>query len=141
MTYADYDYYANVYLGNVIAEGDFPRMAARASRYIDYITQNRAGKNAELNAVKDCCCALAEQYQIIETAEHLASHSLNVGAESGVEVSSETVGSWSRSYQSGGSSAQAALQTATENRAILLDTARQYLAHTGLLYRGGRCSR
>ena len=55
------------------------------------------------------------------------------------EVQSETVGSWSRSYRSGGDSARSAAQAAAENRAALLSIARQYLARTGLLYRGGRC--
>lgn len=139
MIYADFDYYVNEYLGNAIAAGDFPRMAARASRYIDYITQNRAAKNAALSVIKDCCCALAEQYQLIDTAEALAAHSLNVNKDGGGEVSSETVGSWSRSYQSGGYSAQAALQATRESKSALASIARQYLAHTGLLYRGGRC--
>lgn len=139
MIYADFDYYINVYLGNAIAEGNFLRMAARASRYIDYITQGRAVKKAELDAVKDCCCALADQYQMIDAAEKLALQSVKAGSTDTAEVSSETVGSWSRSYRSGGESAQNAAQAAQESRSILLDMARQYLSHTGLLYRGGRC--
>lgn len=139
MIYADFDYYTNVYMGNAIADGDFPGFANKASRYIDYITQNRSAKNAELEAVKQCCCALAEQYQLISKAESLAAHSLNVPIEGGGELSSETVGSWSRSYQSGGYSAQTAILASRESRSILLDIARQYLAQTGMLYRGGRC--
>lgn len=140
MIYADYDYYANVFMGNAIAEEDFPRMAARASRYIDYITRNKAEKASELPAVKDCCCALAERYQMIEASEQLALQSVKAGSADTAEVSSETVGSWSRSYRSGGDSAQSAAQAAAEGRSVLLDTARMYLANTGLLYRGGGCS-
>lgn len=139
MIYADYDYYTNVFLGNAIAEEEFPRMAAQASRYIDYITRNKAEKKADLPAVKDCCCSLAERYQMIDAAERLAIHSVKAGSADTAEVSSETVGSWSRSYRSGGDSAQSAAQAAADGRSILLETARMYLANTGLLYRGGRC--
>lgn len=141
MIYADYDYYVNSYFGNSIQESGFPRLALRGSQYIDYITQERAAVRADLEAVKMCCCALAEQYQTIETAQALAQKSLSAGAEDGAEVQSETVGSWSRSYRSGGDSAQSAAQAAEAGRSALLDTARRYLANTGLLYRGGRFCR
>lgn len=136
MIYADYDYYANEYFGRAISAGDFPRLALRASQYIDYITRGKARDGME--PVKMCCCALAEQYQAIETAQELAQKSLSAGAADGAEISGETVGSWSRSYRSGGDSAQSAAQAAQVGRSVLFDTARQYLANTGLLYRGGR---
>ena len=139
MVYADYDFYRNEYFGRAIPAEDFPRLALRGSQYIDYITQGRAAAQVELEAVKMCCCALAEQYQSIEAAAQLAQKSLAAGAADGAEVQSETVGSWSRSYRSGGDSARSAAQAAAENRAALLSIARQYLARTGLLYRGGRC--
>lgn len=138
MTYADYDFYRNEYFGQTIEGADFPRLALRASQYIDYITQGRAERNAGLEALKMCCCALAEQYQTIETAQTLAQKSLVAGVGDGAEVQSETVGSWSRSYRSGGDSAQSAAQAAEAGRSVLLDTARRYLTNTGLLYRGGR---
>lgn len=150
MIYADYDYYVNSYFGNSIQEGDFPRLALRASQYIDYITQGKAKKLAAvgleddsdaLTSVKMCCCALAEQYQAVDTAKALAQKNLSAGMEDGAEIQSETVGSWSRSYRSGGDSAQAAAQAAEAGKAALLSTARQYLAQTGLLYRGGGCCR
>lgn len=139
MIYADYAYYVNTYLGNAIAEEDFPRMAVRASRYIDYITRNKAEKHADLPAVKDCCCALAECYQMIDASEQLALQSIKAGSAGTAEVQRETVGDWSRSYRSGGDSAQSAAQAAAEGRSVLLETARMYLANTGLLYRGGGC--
>lgn len=139
MIYADYDYYANEYFGCSIKEADFNRLALHTSQYIDYITMGKARDGME--PVKMCCCALAEQYQAIETAQELAQKSLSAGTVDGAEVQSETVGSWSRSYRSGGDSAQSAAQAAKEGRSVLLDTARQYLANTGLLYRGGRCCR
>lgn len=138
MIYADYDYYRNEYFGNAIQESDFQRLALHASQYIDYITRGKA--QADIEEVKMCCCALAEQQQTIETAKELAQASLSAGAAGGAEVQSETVGSWSRSYRSGGDSAQSAAQAEAAGRSVMLDIARRYLANTGLLYRGGgRC--
>ena len=138
MIYADYDFYRSEYFGQIIEEADFPRLALHASQYIDYITQGRADRSAGLEAVKMCCCALAEHYQTIETAQALAQKHLAAGAADSAEVQSETVGSWSRSYRSGGDSAQSAAQAAEAGRSALLDDARRYLTNTGLLYRGGR---
>jgi len=137
--YADYSYYKDTYMGNAIAEEEYPRMATRAGQYLDYITMGLSKKNADLEAVKMCACALAENYQSIEAAEKLSLRSLQAGTADTAEVQSETVGSWSRSYRSGGDSAQGAAQAAREGRSLLLDTARMYLANTGLLYRGRRC--
>lgn len=138
MLYADYDFYLNEYFGRTIYDVDFPRFALRGSQYIDYITQGGAEARAELEAVKMCCCALAEQYQTIETAQALARKSLSAVAEDGAEVQSETVGSWSRSYRSGGSSAAEVLSAVGDGIDTLYQTAQRYLANTGLLYRGGR---
>lgn len=141
MVYADYEYYTNTYMGTAIKEDEFPRLALRASSYLDYYTQGRAEAHSDLDAVKMCCCALSEQYQSIETAQALAQKSLAVAAESGMELQSETVSAWSRSYRSGGESAQNALKTAADGKSLLGEISRQYLSNTGLLYRGRRCGR
>lgn len=135
MIYADYDFYRNEYIGNAISEDGFPRMAARASRYIDYLTQDRAEDNTNLKAVKLCCCALAEQYQLIDAAQRASADSLS---EDYVELKSESVGGWSQSY---GSAADNAATISKNAKAELQSIAYQYLANTGLLYRGGRCYR
>lgn len=138
MIYADYDYYRNEYFGNAIQESDFQRLALHASQYIDYIARGKA--RADIEEVKMCCCALAEQQQTIETAKELAQASLSAGATGGAEVQSETVGSWSRSYRSTGEIAQAVAEIEENGRAAQLEIARRYLTNTGLLYRGGgRC--
>lgn len=149
MIYADYAWYTDEYFGNSISDDDFQRMSARASRYIDYITQGKAAKVAAvgldggeiITAVKNACCELAEQYQLIEQAQTVAKQSLAAASEGGVELQSETVGAWSRSYRSGGDSAQSAAQAAKEAEAALYAIVQRYLANTGLLYRGGRCCR
>lgn len=140
MAYADYYFYSNEYFGMAIDVVDFDRLAIRASSYLDYYTQGRAAKNPELIELKMACCALAEQYKIIEQAQALANKNLSAAMESdGGEVQSETVGSWSKSYRSGGDSAGAAVSVAANAQASLSAVARQYLDGTGLLYRGRRC--
>lgn len=139
MAYADYEYYTTTYLGTAIKEDDFPRMAMRASSFLDYYTQGRATQNADLDALKMACCAIAEQYQYIDTAQALAQKSLSASLESGGELQSQTVGSWSKTYRSGGDSAQQALSSVQTAQAALGSVVQQYLAGTGLLYRGRGC--
>lgn len=113
--YADYAFYVETYLGSAIPEADFPRLALRASQFLDYFTMNRAKGYAANNAVKNACCAVAEAYQNVEKVE----------TKSG--IASESVGSYSVSYAT-----DAAVKSALAN------AARPYLAFTGLMYRG-RC--
>lgn len=139
MAYADFEYYSTVYLGTAINEDDFPRLSLRASSFLDYYTQGRAAKNADLDALKMACCAVAEQYQYIDTAKALAQKSLSASLESDGELQSQTVGSWSKTYRSGGDSAQQALSSVQMAQAALGSVVQQYLAGTGLLYRGRGC--
>lgn len=138
MTYADYTYYAGIYMGSV-SEEDFPRLAVRASSFLDYYTQNRAKDNADLDAVKMCCCALIDKYAVIEAAQALATKNLANAAANDAEVKSETVGGYSRTLATGGESAVAALNATDGARKLLAETCMEYLAHTGLLYRGRGC--
>ena len=132
MAYADYEYYTTTYLGTAIKEADFPHLSLRASSFLDYYTQGRAAQNSDLDAIKMACCAVSEQYQVIDTARALAQKALSSSLSSeGGELQSQTVGSWSKTYRSAGDSAAQA--TASAN------VASQYLAGTGLLYRGRRC--
>lgn len=141
MAYADYEYYKDTYLGTAIKEADFPRLALRASSFLDYYTQGRAAQNQNLDALKMACCALAEQYQAIDTAQALAQKALSASLSSGGsgELQSQTVGSWSKTYRSGGETAQQAATAAQTAQASLAAAAMQYLAGTGLLYRGRGC--
>lgn len=139
MAYADYKYYTTTYLGTAIDEANFPRLALRASTFLDYYTQGRAAQNPDLDALKMACCAIAEQYQYIDTAQSLAQKSLSAFLESDGELQSQTVGSWSKTYRSGGDSAQQALSSVQTAQAALGALAQQYLAGTGLLYRGRGC--
>ena len=138
MVYADYTYYSGTYLG-AVSEEDFPRLAVRASSFLDYYTRNRAKDNADLDAVKMCCCALVDKYSVIEAAQALAAKNLAKAAAGDVEVKSETVGGYSRTLATGGESALSALNVTEGAKQLLAATCGEYLAHTGLLYRGGGC--
>ena len=138
MVYADYEYYFGTYMG-AVSEEDFPRLAVRASSFLDYYTQGRAADNADLDAVKMCCCALVDKYAVIDAAQALAMKNLTKAASCGDEVKSETVGSYSRTLATGGESAISALNATDGAKKLLAATCNEYLAHTGLLYRGRGC--
>ena len=122
-----------------VSSGDFTRLAVRASSFLDYFTQNRAKDNAELDAVKMCCCALVDKYAVIEAAQTLAMKNLATAAVNDAEVKNETVGGYSRTLATGGESAVSALNATDGARKLLAETCMEYLAHTGLLYRGRGC--
>lgn len=100
MAYADYEFYKTEYGGKAINEVDFPGLANRAAVYIDSVTMGAARKASgdNLYMVKLANCALAEIGQDEERL-NMATYSTE-GA-----VTSETVGSWSRSYGSKSASA------------------------------------
>lgn len=127
--YADYRFYTNEYFGNLITFDEFERLSARASAFLDYYTRGKAKNNADLYALKMACCAIAEQQKQIEsTAENTA--------QSGNGIKSESVGSYSVTYQTAAEKASAAEAA----RLTFASIARQYLADTGLLYRGRCCA-
>ena len=138
MTYADFEYYSGTYMG-AVSGNDFPRLAVRASSFLDYFTQNRAKDNVDLDAVKMCCCALVDKYAVIEAAQALAIKDLVSASVNAAEVKSETVGDYSRTLATGGESAVSALNATDGARKLLAETCMEYLAHTGLLYRGRGC--
>jgi hypothetical protein len=138
MTYADFEYYSGIFMG-AVSEEDFPRLAVRASSFLDYYTRNKAADNATLDAVKMCCCALVDKYAVIEAAQALAQKNLASAAVNDAEIKSETVGGYSRTLATGGESALSALNATDGAKKLLAETCREYLAHTGLLYRGGGC--
>ena len=119
--YADYCFYSNAYKGNVLEPTEFPRLAMRATIFLNYYTRGKATQDNE--AVKLACCALAEQYQSIVKSKSAAA------SENG-EMQSQSVGAYSVTYRS---SAEVSANAEAELRRI----AQMYLAGTGLLYRGG----
>lgn len=133
MVYADYSFYTTEYLGQTITESDFPRLALRASSYLDYCTQGRAKAHPDMEALKMACCALAEQYAIIDAMNATAMTAAMESTTSDGEVQSESVGSWSKSYRSKSETVSNALDVAKTGNAALAAVVVQYLANTGLL--------
>lgn len=124
MAYASYEFYTADYLGNVIkTRDDFDRLAVRASTFLDYFTRGKSKANQNMEELKMACCAIAEKAFAIESAEAKSSSANG-------ELQSESVGSYSVSYRSGA-------EVAASLRTEMASVAREYLAHTGLLYRGG----
>lgn len=123
MIYADFDFYKSVFFGESIKLEDFDRYASKASSFLDYYTMGKAKANPDMDEVKMACCAIAEKYQLVE-----------ISANGSGLKKSETVGSYSVSYVSSD-------EVATAARTDMARLAQQYLAGTGLLYRGGmsRC--
>lgn len=118
MAYADYTYYTTEYLGNAIAEVDFPRLALRASEQIDRLTFGRAATDTENEtALKKATCAVAEEINAIENSD---------GSE---YVTSESQLGYSVSYDPSSVEGRA-------NAQRYADAAIVYLENTGLMYGG-----
>lgn len=84
MIYADYTYYISTYGGKAVSEEDFPRLAAKASAYIDRLTFGRAAEFPDDERLKRCCCELCESLMLTD-------------GNGGMVKQSESVGSWSYS--------------------------------------------
>lgn len=93
MAYADYEFYTGTYFGTAISPEDFQRLSDRASRYIDAATMHRAhsASGDAHEAVQMATCAMAEIEQD-EAKMNARTYSIDKA------VTSESVGSWSRSF-------------------------------------------
>ena len=74
MAYADYEFYTTSYFGSVVPETDFPRLAERASDFVDAMTFDRLvdGLPADERSqkrIKKAVCSLTELMYQIELAE------------------------------------------------------------------------
>lgn len=123
MSYADFGYYTDTYKGTSVLERDFPRLALRASSFLDYYTQGRAKLNPDLDAIKMACCAIAEQVALFDSSQ-----------SGSAGVKSESVGSYSVTYQT----AEEKVSGVSAANKMYASIARMYLSGTNLLYRG-RC--
>ena len=110
MAYADYEFYTTSYFGSVVPEADFPRVAERASDFVDLMTSDRLVDGLPTNKraqkrIKKAVCSLAELMYQIELAEKNAINQasanvtdINVGNISTGVVTSVSSGSESISY-------------------------------------------
>lgn len=92
MVSVDYTYYTTTYLGNSVSSAEFSKLLSEANLEVDRSTFYRAGlvTNDDTNtalvlAIKNCLCSVVDVIS-----------SYNVNGDK--IVSSESVGSWSVSY-------------------------------------------
>lgn len=92
MAYADYDFYTTSYFGSVVPETDFPRLAERASDFVDTMTFDRLVDGLPTNEraqkrIKKAVCSLAELMYQVELAEK------NAISQASASGASTTIGS------------------------------------------------
>lgn len=97
MAYADYDFYTESYYGNVVPETDFPRLAERASEFIDLMTSDRLVDGLPTNKrsqkrIKKAACSLAEKMYQIELAEKNATDAAVSGTSTAIGSGGSTTG-------------------------------------------------
>lgn len=96
MAYADYKFYTESF-GNVVPETDFPRLAERASDFIDTMTFNRLVDGLPTNErsqkrIKKAVCSLAELMYQIELAEKNATNAAVSGTSTTISSGGSTTG-------------------------------------------------
>ena len=121
---SDYEFYCNVYYGEILTAEDFPKYATRADAYLNELTYGHYADTslpeATITAVKMAECAVADLCFTTESQSAVSS-----------AISKETVGSHSVTYRTGSDAAKTL-------SARVLEAAERYLFPTGLLYRGAR---
>lgn len=96
MAYADYKFYTESF-GNVVPETDFPRLAERASDFVDLMTSNRLVDGLPTDErsqkrIKKAVCSLAELMYQIELAEKNATNAAASGASTTIGAGGSTTG-------------------------------------------------
>ena len=97
MAYADYEFYTTSYFGTVVPETDFPRLAERASEFVDTMTFDRLVDGLPTNErsqkrVKKAVCSLAELMYQIELAEKNATNAAVSGTSTAIGSGGSTTG-------------------------------------------------
>lgn len=96
MAYVDYKFYTESF-GNVVPETDFPRLAERASDFVDTMTFDRLVDGLPENErsqkrVKKAVCSLAELMYQIELAEKNATNTAVSGTSTVIGSGGSTTG-------------------------------------------------
>lgn len=97
MAYADYEFYTTSYFGSVMPESDFPRLAERASDFVDTMTFDRLVDGLPSNErsqkrIKKAVCSLAELMYQIELAEKNAANAAASGTSTTIGTGGSTTG-------------------------------------------------
>lgn len=133
MSYATWEFYMDVYLGNAIAEDDFPMLALRASEIVDDATRGRAIAFFEDDPmpIRRAVCAIAEI--LLRQQAGMATD-----AKGDARIASESNDGFSVSYVK---SVDPDSKEGQEAYWMQINAAiARYLRNTGLLYRGvGLC--
>lgn len=117
--YADYTFYTEFFAGTEISAEEFPALAAKAERFLDYVTQQRISEPT--NAVKNALCAAAEAlYEVNRQYESIPQG-----------IKSENTDGYSVTY----SEADAREIKCRQDEAML-DAITRELSGTNLLYQG-----
>ena len=92
MAYTDFEFYATIYHGNVVPEADFPRIADRASDFLDVITFDRfvdglPDDERAKTKVQKAVCAVCDKLYQLELADKQANAAALAGASSGTSGS------------------------------------------------------
>ena len=96
MAYVDYKFYTESF-GNVVPEADFPRLAERASDFVDTMTFDRLVDGLPTNErsqkrIKKAVCSLAELMYQIELAEKNATNAAVSGTSTTIGSGGSTTG-------------------------------------------------
>lgn len=97
MAYADYEFYTTSYFGSVVPETDFPRLAERASDFVDLMTSDRLVDGLPTNErsqkrIKKAVCSLTELMYQIELAEKNATNAAVSGTSTAIGSGGSTTG-------------------------------------------------
>ena len=97
MAYADYEFYTTSCFGSVVPETDSPRLAERASDFVDTMTFDRLVDGLPTNErsqkrIKKAVCSLAELMYQIELAEKNATNAAVSGASTAIGSGGSTTG-------------------------------------------------
>ena len=97
MAYADYEFYTTSYFGSVVPEADFPRLAEKASDFVDLMTSDRLVDGLPTNErsqkrIKKAVCSLAELMYQIELAEKNATNAAVSGTSTAIGSGGSTTG-------------------------------------------------
>lgn len=119
--YADRGFYENTFHGEIIPENAFPGMILKASIFVKFITFSRVDEMEEIpEEVRLAACAVADvMYQDIKARD-----------DAGREIASENNDGYSVSFVTSKDEKTGSVEHRCKK------VASQYLAHTGLLYRG-----
>lgn len=96
MAYADYKFYTESF-GNVVPEADFPRLAERASDFVDLMTSDRLVDGLPTDErsqkrIKKAVCSLIEKMYQIELAEKNATNAAVSGTSTAIGTGGSTTG-------------------------------------------------